>query len=145
MITISIIEAIGLFSTTAMTTLFCHSGRLIWFSFNDKSFAPNSDFFKVPQTIRASKDGFAAAALARLNLQKPTYLFVTQVVHPRGHVHGELEQLLGGEGGGSAVLLGKCGVRLQHSALPQEVQQVAVRGVFDGYVQVACKTQALAI
>lgn len=61
-------------------------------------------------------------------------------MHPCGYVHGELEQLLGGEGGGSAMLLGECRVRLQHSALPQEVQKVTVRSVLDGYVQVACKT-----
>lgn len=60
-------------------------------------------------------------------------------MHPRGYVHGELEQLLGGEGGGGAVLLGEGRVGLQHSALPQEVQKVSVRGVFDCYVQVAYK------
>lgn len=67
------------------------------------------------------------------------YLFVTEVVHPCRYVHGELQQLLGGERGGGAVLLGEGGVRLQHSTLPQEVQKVTVRSVFNGYVQVACK------
>lgn len=68
---------------------------------------------------------------------RTAHLLVTQVVHPCGHIHGELEQLLGGEGGGSAVLLGERRVRLKDSALPQEVQKVSVRSVFDGDVQVA--------
>lgn len=41
-----------------------------------------------------------------------TYLFVTEVVHPCRYVHGELQQLLGGERGGGAVLLGEGGIRL---------------------------------
>lgn len=94
---------------------------------------------KCYQQSRSPKT-FPTTVLARLNIQKSTYLFVTQVVHPCGYVHGDLEQLLGGEGGGGAVLLGECRVRLQHSALPQEVQEVPVWSVFDGYVQVACKT-----
>lgn len=49
-----------------------------------------------------------------------------------------MEELLGGERGGSAVGDGKRGVRLQHSALSQEVQEVAVGGVLNGQVQVAC-------
>lgn len=65
-----------------------------------------------------------------------SYLFVAQVVHPCRHVYGELQQLLGGEGGGSAVLLGEGGIGLQHSALPQEVEKVTVGSVLDGDVQV---------
>ena len=65
------------------------------------------------------------------------YLLVTQVVHPGRHVDGELQQLLGGEGGGRSVLLGEDRVRLQHPALPQEVQQVPVGSVLYGDVQVA--------
>lgn len=71
------------------------------------------------------------------------HLFVTQVVHARGYVHSKLEQLLGGERGGRAVLLGERRVCLQHSALPQEVQKVSVWSVFNGDVQVACKTRRL--
>lgn len=67
------------------------------------------------------------------------HLFVTEVVHPCRYVHGKLQQLLGGECRRGAVLLGEGGVRLQHSALPQEVQKVTVWSVFNGYVQVACK------
>ena len=65
------------------------------------------------------------------------YLLVTQVVHAGCHIDGELQQLLGGECGCGAVLLGEGRVRLQHPALPQEVQQVPVRGVLYGNVQVA--------
>lgn len=39
------------------------------------------------------------------------------------------------------MLLGEGRVRLQHSALPQEVQKISVGSVFDGYVQVACKAK----
>ena len=49
-----------------------------------------------------------------------------------------MEELLGGQGGGGAVSDGECGVRLQHTALAQEVKEVAVGGVLDGQVQVAC-------
>ncbi|TNN44197.1 hypothetical protein EYF80_045614 [Liparis tanakae] len=57
-------------------------------------------------------------------------------MHPGCNVDGELQQLLGREGGGSAMLLGEGRIGLQHSALPQKVQEVSVGGVFDGYVQV---------
>lgn len=47
-----------------------------------------------------------------------SYLFVTEVVHPSCHIHSKLQQLLGGEGGGSAMFLGKSRVGLQDTALP---------------------------
>lgn len=61
-------------------------------------------------------------------------------MHPCCHVGSELQQLLGGEGGSGAVLLGKDGIGLQHPTFPQEVEKVTVGRVFNGYVQVAWKT-----
>lgn len=58
-------------------------------------------------------------------------------MHPCCNIHSKLQQLLGGEGGGSAVLLCKGGISLQHSTLPEEVEEVTIRSVLDGYVQVA--------
>ena len=49
-----------------------------------------------------------------------------------------MEKLLGGERGGSAVGDGKRGARLEHSALSQEVQEVAMGRILNGQVQVAC-------
>lgn len=66
-----------------------------------------------------------------------TNLLLAQVVHAPGHVCGKVEQLLGGQRGGSAVSDGESWVGLQHTALAQEVQEVAVWGVLDGQVQVA--------
>ena len=63
---------------------------------------------------------------------------MAQVVHSPGHICCKVEELLGGQGGGGAVSDGECGVRLQHTALAQEVKEVAVGGVLDGQVQVAC-------
>lgn len=65
------------------------------------------------------------------------HLLVTKVMHPGCHIHGKLQQLLGGEGGSSAVFFGKGRVGLQHSTFPQEVQQVSVWSIFYSYVQVA--------
>ena len=63
---------------------------------------------------------------------------MAQVVHTPGHICCEMEKLLGGERGGSAVGDGKRGVRLEHSALSQEVQEVAMGRILNGQVQVAC-------
>lgn len=62
-------------------------------------------------------------------------------MHPCCHVYSELQQLLGGEGGGSAVLFGEGGIGLQHSALPQEVEKVTVGSVLNGNVQVTWRRQ----
>lgn len=67
-----------------------------------------------------------------------TNLFLAQVVHAPGHICSEVEQLLGGQRGGGAVGDGEGRVGLQHAALAQEVQEVAVGGILDGQVQVAC-------
>lgn len=74
-----------------------------------------------------------------------SYLFVTQVVHPCRHVHSELQQLLGGECGRSAMLLGEGRIGLQHSTLPQEVEKVTIGSIFDGDIQVAWKRQRVLI
>ena len=66
------------------------------------------------------------------------HLCLAQVVHAPRHVGSEVKQLLGGESGGGAVGDGERRVRLQNSALPQEVQQVAVRSKLNGQVQIAC-------
>lgn len=70
-----------------------------------------------------------------------SYLLVTQVVHPCSHVHSELQQLLGGEGGRGAVLFCKGRIGLQNSTLPQEIKEVTIGGIFNGYVQVTWKGQ----
>lgn len=69
------------------------------------------------------------------------YLFVTEVMHSRCHIHRELKQLLRGEGRGSAMLFCKGRVSLQHTTLPQEVKKVTIGSIFNGYVQVAWRGQ----
>lgn len=69
-----------------------------------------------------------------------SYLFVTKIMHPCRHVNSELQQLLRSQSGSGAVLLGKGGIGLQHPTLPQEVEKVSVRSIFNGYVQVTCTT-----
>lgn len=68
------------------------------------------------------------------------YLLLTQVLHPLGHIRSKLEELLGGEGGGSAVLLGKGRVCLQDSAFAEEVEEISVGSILNGDVQVPCVT-----
>lgn len=62
-------------------------------------------------------------------------------MHPRRHINSELQQLLRGQSGSGAVLLGKGRIGLQHPTLPQEVEKVSVRSIFNGYVQVTWTTQ----
>lgn len=71
----------------------------------------------------------------------PSYLLVAQVVHPCSHVHSELQQLLGGEGGRRAVLFSEGGIGLQNSTLPQEIKEVTIGSVLNGDVQVTWKRQ----
>lgn len=70
-----------------------------------------------------------------------SYLFVTEIMHSGCHVDTKLQQLLRGQRGSGAVLLGKGRIRLQHPTLPQEVEKVSVRSIFDGYVQVTWTTE----
>lgn len=83
-------------------------------------------------------DIFEARVTCRVS---SSYLFVTKIMHPRRHVNSELQQLLRGQSGSGAVLLGKGRIGLQHPTLPQEVEKVSVRSVFNGYVQVTWMTQ----
>lgn len=62
------------------------------------------------------------------------YLFVTKVMHACCHVCGKLQELLWSERGSSAVLFGKSWVRLQNTALPQEIQEIPIGSILNSNV-----------
>lgn len=62
-------------------------------------------------------------------------------MHPCCHINSELQQLLRGQRGSRAMLLGKGRIGLQHPTLPQEVEKVSVWSIFDGYVQITWMTE----